>query len=140
MSTITPQELEQMRKGLRQRKPPKIRDGMHGSADDGQHFAVRKTDGEFWIDWKVNPGDGMRSRRFHDLCVLPELELERYELGTLVADILQGLANEILQSIPDPMMAMKEAAPYQRLESSWRHWACVAAGHMSGLPQGAQHG
>lgn len=137
MSTITPQELEQLRKGLRKRKPPKLYDGLCGSAGDTQRFAVRKVDDEFWIDWSLSPGEGTRSRSFNDLCLLPELELERYELGTLVADILAGIANEMLFTIPDPNAAMAEAASYRRLESSWRHWACVKATFMTGLPEEA---
>ena len=133
MNTITPQALQELRKGLRKRKPPKIYDGLRGCAGDQEHFAVRKADGELWIDWGLKQGDGLRSRRFHDLCLLPELELERYELGTLVAGILHGMVQEVLHTIPDPNMAMEEAAPYQRLESAWRHWATVPAGHMSGV-------
>lgn len=119
----------------RKRKLPFIHDGLHGFDGHGRFLRVRQVEGELWIEWDPQQGDGTRSRRFLDLCRLPGLEAERHELGTLAADILDGLAKGALHGIPDPNAAMAESNAYRRLESSWRHWASVPAGHMSGLPK-----
>ncbi len=117
----------------KKRKPPKIHDGLHACDGHGRFLRVRQVEGEFWIDWDLLEGGGTRSQRFLDLCRLADLEPERQELGTLAADILDGLAKEALHAIPDPNAAMAESNAYRRLESSWRHWASVPAGHMTGL-------
>ena len=121
----------------KKRKPPTLHDGLHGFDGRGRFLRVRQIGGEFWIDWDLLEGGGTRSRRFLDLCRLADLAAERHELGTLAADILDGLAKEALHAIPDPNAAMAESNAYRRLESSWRHWASVPAGHMSGLPKEA---
>jgi hypothetical protein len=121
----------------RKRKPPPLHDGLHGFDGRGRFLRVRQIGGEFWIDWDLLEGGGTRSRRFLDLCRLADLEAERHELGTLAADILDGLAKEALHAIPDPNAATAKSNAYRRLESSWRHWASVPAGHMSGLPKEA---
>lgn len=118
----------------RKRKPPQLHDGLNACDGSGRFLCVRQVDGAFWIDWDLMEGDGKHSQPFLDLCRLPELELERYRLGTLAADILHGVANEILRAIPDPNAAMQEADRYWSLEMTWRHWANAPAGHMAGLP------
>lgn len=105
----------------RKRKPPQLHDGLNACDGSGRFLCVRQVDGK-------------HSQPFLDLCRLPELELERYRLGTLAADILHGVANEILRAIPDPNAAMQEADRYWTLEMTWRHWANAPAGHMAGLP------
>ena len=134
MSSTTSKSSDQTPKLPRQYRLPQLHDGLNACDGRGRFLRVREVDGEFWIDWDLMEGEGLRSRRFIDLCLLPELELERYGLGTLAADILNGVANEILRAIPDPNAAMEEANPYWKHETAWRHWASAPAGHMAGLP------
>ena len=121
MSPATSQSSDQTPKLPRKYRPPKLHDGLNACDGSGRFLCVRQVDGK-------------HSQPFLDLCRLPELELERYRLGTLAADILHGVANEILRAIPDPKAAMEEANPYWKHETTWRHWASAPAGHMAGLP------
>lgn len=67
---------------------------------------------------------------FLKLCNEAKLAGRRYELGTLVANIIHQASLHSLQTIPGPMEAMEQSNMLSREEASWRHWAVVPAGHM----------
>lgn len=125
-------QLPVLRKGLRKRKLPVLRSGMRGAFDSLGSFSVTKETDDFVIEWQLK-GNTSKSSSFNDLCVDPELELERLELGWLIAAMFDFEAQRIMDSIGHPIEAFNASSEHRKTAEDWRHWAKVKAGHMSGL-------
>jgi hypothetical protein len=128
----TKDDLPALRKGLRKRKAPNIQAGMRGSFESLGSFSVTKTADAFLIEWQIKDGTS-KSSSFKDLCTDPGLELDRLELGWLIAAMFDFEAQRIMDSIGHPMEALKAASEPRQAADDWRHWAKVKAGHMSEL-------
>ena len=124
-------ELEELRKGLRKRKLPKISEQMFGEAPGIGSFYVIETDYVLSIEWQLEGSSntlGKKMYTFENLSLSPDLEQERYELGMLMSTIFSEHGREIRNSIPGPHEAMKESNPYFVEADKWEHWAKVAPG------------
>lgn len=132
MNVPNSDQLSVLRKGLRKRKVPFIQPGMHGSFDSLGSFSVSKGTDEFLIQWQIK-GSTSKSFSFKDLCVDNGLELDRLELGWLIAAMFDLEAQRIMDSIGHPIDAFNAASEPRKAADDWRHWAKVKAGHMSGL-------
>lgn len=128
----TKDDLPALRKGLRKRKTPTVHPGMRGSFDSLGAFSVSKAADTFLIEWHINGGTS-KSSSFKDLCADPRVELDRLELGWLIAAMFDFEAQRIMDSIGHPMEALKAASEPRKAADDWRHWAKVKAGHMSEL-------
>lgn len=125
-------QLSALRKGLRKRKAPVVRAGMRGSFESLGSFSVTKAADSFLMEWKIKGGSS-KSSSFKDLCTDPELELDRLELGWLIAAMFDFEAQRIMDSIGHPIEAFNAASEPRKAADDWRHWAKVKAGQMSGL-------
>ena len=124
--------LPALRKGLRKRKAPIVRSGMHGSFDALGSFSVSKATDDFLIEWHIKDR-ALKSSSFKDLCTHPGLELDRLELGWLIAAMFDFEAQRIIDSIGHPIEAFNAASEPRKAAEDWRHWAKVKAGQISGL-------
>lgn len=129
----TPDELQGLRKGLRKKKVPNVfhemwwsEPGIGGAkfTADGDDFTVA------WVTFENDELSPLKYASFRQLCNDPTCELQRLEVGWVIADIAQHQGQEIADSIGGPNEAMEEASPYWELADEWRHWALVPAGHM----------
>jgi len=125
-------QLPALRKGLRKRKTPAIRAGMRGSFDSLGTFSVTKSSDTFLISWQIKGGNE-KSSNFNELCVDTKLELDRLELGWLIAAMYDLEAQRIMDSIGHPIEAFNAASEPRKAADDWRHWAKVKAGNMSNL-------
>jgi hypothetical protein len=125
-------QLSALRKGLRKRKAPVVRAGMRGSFESLGSFSVTKVADSFLMEWQIK-GGASKSLSFKDLCTDPGLELDRLELGWLIAAMFDFEAQRIMDSIGHPMEALKAASEPRQAADDWRHWAKVKSGHMTGL-------
>ena len=128
-----PSELPSLRKGRRKRKIPDVFAGMRGHLVDRGRFRFRIEGDRHEVQWFIGPEQSQqawKSALWSELCCNPALELERLELGWLIADVCMERGNHMMKCIPAPNEAMKEAAPYWSMGDAWYHWAVVAAGHM----------
>ena len=121
-------QLSALRKGLRKRKAPVVRAGMRGSFESLGSFSVTKAADSFLVEWEIKGGTS-KSLSFKDLCTDPGLELDRLELGWLIAAMFDFEAQRIMDSIE----AFNAASEPRKAADDWRHWAKVKAGQMSGL-------
>lgn len=135
MKRPTKDELQNLRKGLRKRKLPKVFDGLCCNEPGIGGVRVTAIGNDYEIEWvtfvdevKLEPKTAIWS----ELCSNESLELDRFEIGLTVYAILQHQANAVVDSIGHPMVALKEAEPYRKAAEVWRHWGIVKAGHMSG--------
>ncbi|SMC82990.1 hypothetical protein [Polynucleobacter kasalickyi] len=132
LTTPTIDQLPDLRKGLRKRKVPIIRLGMRGSFDSLGSFSVSKATDAFLIEWQIKNCTS-KSSNFKDLCTDPRLELNRLELGWLIAAMFDFEAQRIIDSIGHPIEGFNAASQPRKAAEDWRHWAKVKAGHMYGL-------
>lgn len=128
----TKEQLPTLRKGLRKRKAPVVRSGMHGSFCTVGSFSVTSMADTFVIEWCQN-GHGIKSAEFRALCTDPTLELDRLELGWLISKMFDLEAKQIMDSIGHPIDAFNAAAEPRKNADDWRHWAKVKAGHMTDI-------
>lgn len=129
----TAEELTGLRKGLRKRLIPRVFDGMW-SSQPGIGGVIFHRDGKTYrVEWVVGASEKDQPRKkamFDDLCIRPEMELERLEIGYLLAELCEDHAAKVIESIGGPIEAMGEAAPIFKTADDWRHWGLVPAGHM----------
>ena len=125
-------QLPALRKGLRKRKAPVVRSGMRGSFDSLGTFSMTKSSDTFLVAWQIKGGNE-KSSNFNDLCVDAKLELDRLELGWLIAAMFDLEAQRIMDSIGHPIEAFSAASEPRKAADDWRHWAKVKAGNMSNL-------
>ena len=129
----TPSELVGLRKGLKKRAVPKAFDSLWASQPGIGGFVFEQDGADLRAEWVVGVSEKEQPRKnamFHELCNAPDRELERLELGWLIADLFAFHAQEVLNSIGGPNEAMREAAPFWKMADNWKHWALVPAGHM----------
>ena len=127
------QELQSIRKGLRERKPPKIFDGMWCSEPGIGGMKATAEGDDFVIEWVIFD-DGVKSSirqsLWSELCRAEALERDRLAIGYMVASVLEIQAQRVQDSIGHPITALEEAAPYREASEEWKHWGTVKAGHM----------
>ena len=122
-------ELIIIRKKLRKRKKPIAQPGMKGSLPNESYFEFLEAEGRLTAKWKIL-NSPIKLASFSDLSNLESLELDRLELGWLIADVIDDYAQQMLHSIPGPNEAMKEFSFYKKIADNWRHWSQVVAGHI----------
>ena len=125
-------ELPALRKGLRRRKLPAIRSGMGGSCAFLGSFSITGKEDSFICEW-TKTGGQKKSANFKDLCTRPDMELDRLELGWLMAELYDLQAQRIMSQVGHPLEAFRVASAPLKAEDDWRHWAIVKPGHMNGL-------
>jgi len=136
MKLPTQEELKALRKGLRKRKCPLIFDGMWCSEPGIGGIKVSAAESGFHIEW-VSFNSGVKSDLKHaewnSLCSDVNFEIQRFEIGIVVSEILLAQGQKVMDSIGHPIDAFNEAKPYRDAADDWKHWAIVRAGHMLGL-------
>jgi len=136
MKLPTQLELQALRKGLRKRKLPRVFDGMWCSEPGIGGIKVTAKGSDFHIEW-VSFNGGLKSELKHadwdSLCSDVDFEIQRFEIGIVVSEILLAQGQKVIDSIGHPIDAFNEAKPYRDAADDWKHWAIVKAGHMLGL-------
>lgn len=122
------EDLARLRKGLRKRKVPTF------ELDRGEHsrvgrFVLTDRNGETSIEWSL-PGGDTRVVSLSNLNLKSAHELDRLEVGWLIADMYQLDCMHQCVDLADPRETMKTMAWFGRREDEYRHWALVPAGHM----------
>jgi hypothetical protein len=100
---------------------------MCGSFEPLGSFSVTKAADSFLMEWKIKGGTS-KSLSFKDLCTDRGLELDRLELGWLIAAMFDFEAQRIMDSIGHPIEAFNAASEPRKAANDWRHWAKVKAG------------
>ena len=105
MKYPTPSELVALRKGLRKRKTPNVFDGMWCSEPGVGRVKVTREENDYRIEW-VTFDNGIKSslkiERWSALCTNPELEMQRYEVGCVVAAVLRIQGQQVEDSVGHP--------------------------------------
>ena len=130
------EDLQQLRKGLRKRNPPKIFSGLWCSQPGIGGMRVVAAEEDFTIEWvyfEHGARSEMKRASWKELCNDPVLESERLQIGCVVSEIYKIQGAGIRDSIGHPVAAMQQAKPYFDDADSWRHWGLVKAGHMLGV-------
>lgn len=122
------EDLVKRRKGLRRRKVPKFEIN-HGEHPRLGKFVLNRSDGETVIAWTV-PGSTPRAVSLADLNLKREHELDRLEIGWLIASMYQLDGIHQCKDIADLREVMKVMGWFGRHAAEYRHWALVPAGHM----------
>ena len=134
-------QLKLIRKGIRKKKIPNFSLLPNEFEYDGVgKFVMDIIDTEYFIEWKTDRSEIKKSSLTH-LCVDSEKELDRLELGWMIADFarLDGInhlrkIHRISNSDYHQDLFNKEYASqqkhFQAIENVWRHWAIVPASHM----------
>lgn len=103
-------------------------------------FKKYASDSTLIFEWNTKDGKCKRCS-FIDLCMSPSHELDRLELGWMIADFARfdGI-NYLSQMRPHSYEESQlnyfnkqyaiQKKHYQKIEGDWRHWAVVPAGHM----------
>jgi hypothetical protein len=106
MKYPTPSELVALRKGLRKRKTPNVFDGMWCSEPGVGGVKVTRKENDYRIEW-VTFDNGIKSslkiERWSALCTNPELEMQRYEVGCVVAAVLRIQGQQVEDSVGHPL-------------------------------------
>lgn len=125
-----------MRKGLRKQKVPDVSRMTEGGHPKIGQFGFEHLPDEIIATWNLVDGPGKRAT-FADLCFAADRELDRLELGWMIANMAQLDMEHHLErarDIPHPDYCMREmsriAGHFGKIEKRWRHWASVPAGHM----------
>lgn len=136
MNLPTQDELQLLRKGLRKRKLPRVFDGMWCSEPGIGGVKLSAIGSDFHVEW-VSFENGVKSAPKHaewsSLCSDPGREMQRFEVGLVISEILRVQGQKVMDSIGHPIDAFNEAKPYHDAADEWKHWATVKAGHMLGL-------
>ena len=125
------QQLAEIKKKIKEKKRPSIKDGDHGGHEDLGFFTVL-VQNEPQIEWNINRGLS-KKLSFKDLCERSEYELERLEVGWLIGNIysLNKLADLERIGVPAGESALKEYARisnwYEEKEKIWYEWALAKA-------------
>ena len=125
-------DLPAYRKCLRKMKPPEFE--LH---DNGGHAELGSFkvvfDSEFVFEWRLFNGNNKRFN-FNDLCMDPDLEFERLELGWLIGNIYSLNKIHHLESLDVPCneSMFKERSRldnwYTKCETRWYKWALATSG------------
>ncbi len=130
--TPTPEELLQLRKGLRKRKLPKLFAGMHYSVPDKGIFNVYEQEEDLRIEYLIGSTNPKKKRNialFSELNSSPDLEITRYNIGMLISATYETESNKVFNLYSGPKEAMAACEPILKEADSWAHWAIVKAGH-----------
>jgi hypothetical protein len=139
MKLPTQEELQALRAGLRKRKVPRVFDGMWCSEPGIGGVKLTAAGADFHVEW-VRIVGGVESppqrAQWSSLCSDPSLEMQRLEIGLMVAEVLKMQGQRIMDAIGHPIDAFNEVKPYREASEAWEHWGIVKAGHMLGLTSG----
>jgi hypothetical protein len=130
------EQLKAMRKGLRKQKRPEIISLTVGGHDQIGNFEFDHKGETTMVRWNL-VGKPEKCVAFEQLCINPDYELDRLELGWMIANMakLDEMHKlEDAEGIPHPIYYMEEISRisryFNKIENRWRHWAIVPAGHM----------
>jgi hypothetical protein len=125
-------DLKLLRKGLRKKLPPQIKDGDHGYLPKLGEFKVLSKNSELYLEWRLldQSNREVKIAKWLDLCKEINFEHERLEIGYMLHEMYSNKAKEIRDSIGHPMLAIQYADPYEELANRWKHWGIVQAGFM----------
>ena len=128
--------LKTMRKGLRKQMRPDPGSVTTGRHDKIGEFAFEQQPDGAFVTWQL-AGEPSKHAKFNELCLSEEREMDRLELGWMIANMaLLDMLHELedARSIPDPnncTRAVNQVMGYfGKIVKRWRHWAIVPAGHM----------
>ena len=121
-------EVSNLRNTTRRMKPPALNAGSHWSNTKVGAYSVYQGPEGLVVTWNAL-GLPERTAVFDRLSNDPELNDQRLELGWMIANMLRVETIRVLQSIPGPVEAMKEADFYRREEKRWRNWALNGVSH-----------
>ena len=141
--SISPKELEKLRKQIRKRKKklvPRVFDGLWASEPGIGGAKFYKEGEELVVKWLTFLGDvktPLRKEAFVNLVNEVRLEFHRYELGIVLSQIFlkQGHTayQEVLNSIGHPIDAYREARKvqqgYTKEQKIWRFFAIADSGY-----------
>ena len=134
-------ELKLIRKGLRKRSVPDVSllptEFDYGTAGKFQKITIND---ELSFNWKT-PNDKAKMCLFSNLCFDAAYELDRLELGWMIANFakidgltylnkLRPISYEDYHQNQFNKLYAKQTKHFQKIENDWRHWAIVPAGHM----------
>jgi hypothetical protein len=94
---------------------------------------VTREENDYRIEWVIFDNgikSSLKIERWSALCTNPELEMQRYEVGCVVAAVLRIQGQQVEDSVGHPLEGLKQAAPYRDAADQWQHWGIVKAGHM----------
>jgi hypothetical protein len=121
------QELVEMKKRVKKKKRPSIKDGDSGGHEELGFFTVY-IDDETLIEWNIKNGIP-KKLSYDELCVRAEYEMERLEIGWLIGNIcsLNKLCDQEKLGVPAGEAALQEYARisnwYEKKEKTWYEWA-----------------
>jgi len=125
------QELVEIKKHVKKKKRPSIRDGDSGGHEELGFFTVH-IDDEPLIEWNIKNGIS-KKLSYNELCVRAEYEMERLEIGWLIGNIysLNKLFDLEKLGVPAGEAALQEYARisnwYGEKEKIWYEWAVAKA-------------
>ena len=141
-SMPTNDELTLIRKGLRKKVVPDItllpKEFRYERVGHFQKKLLRQS----WIfHWTTEESGLPKSRSYQELCASKGAENDRLELGWMIANFARIDAFAHLSQMRpigyedhhQDLFAKQYATQkrhFERIESGWRHWAIVPAGHM----------
>jgi hypothetical protein len=106
---------------------PNVFDGMFGGHPELGGFVFHQKGGDFEVEWQ-HCGKEKQVALFSELCRFEEKQLDRRDVGLLIADIMDHEAQRIMDSIGGPMESLTYTAPIRRMVDAWRSWASAPAG------------
>jgi hypothetical protein len=119
-------DLPDLRAKVKRRKLPVLQAEMHWSNTLLGAFSTADSPEGLVISWNT-VGGPCRTALFDILGLDSSFEIERLELGWMIANMLRIEAVRILNSIPGPNEAMAEASRYYREEERWRCWGLLGS-------------
>lgn len=123
--------LVEIRKTIKKKRRPSVRDGEHGGHEELGFFSIR-VENEPYIIWNLKAGEEKKVS-YKNLCELVEYELARLEVGWLIGNIytLNKLIDLERLGVPAGESALKEFARisnwYENKEKTWYEWAVAKA-------------
>lgn len=135
-------DLKKIRKGIRKKSIPDISLLPNEFGYEGVGvFQKIWTDDSLGFKWSTAEYKSPKSVTFHDLCMNKDNEIDRLELGWMIANFARLDAISHLQqmrpiSYEDHHQDLfakqysKQKRHFETIENEWRHWSIVPAGHM----------
>jgi hypothetical protein len=133
MQLPTADKLKSLREALGKQTPPRIHDRMWCSEPGIGGMQVTAVDADFrvkWVSFEGSVRSELREALWSELCFDPRLEMQRLEIGYVVAEILEVQGQRVMDSIGHPIDSLRESEPYREDARRWRNWAVVKANQM----------
>lgn len=119
-------QLPELRAKAKRLKPPQLSAGSSWSNSIVGSFSTSSSSDGVVVTWQTIDGP-KRSALFATLGDNHSLEVERLELGWMIANMARLEALRMLEIIPGPNEAMAEANHFYREEERWRCWALLGS-------------